>query len=107
MEYIYASLLLHNAGKAITEEAITAVLKAAGIEINESRVKALVAALEGVNIEEAISKAAFAAPAAVSPTVATPAAAANVVAAEVPIEEEEEEDHAEEDGMAGLGALFG
>ncbi len=107
MEYIYASLLLHNAGKAITEEAITAVLKAAGIEVNEARVKALVAALEGVNIEEAISKAAFAAPAAVSPTVATPAAAANVVAAEVPIEEEEEEDHAEEDGMAGLGALFG
>lgn len=107
MEYIYASLLLHNAGKAITEEAITAVLKAAGIEVNEARVKALVAALEGVNIEEAISKAAFAAPAAVSPTVTAPAAAANVVAAEVPIEEEEEEDHAEEDGMAGLGALFG
>jgi len=107
MEYIYASLLLHNAGKAITEETITAVLKAAGIEVNEARVKALVAALEGVNIEEAISKAAFAAPAAVSPTVAAPAAAANVVAAEVPIEEKEEEDHAEEDGMAGLGALFG
>jgi len=107
MEYIYASLLLHNAGKAITEETITAVLKAAGIEVNEARVKALVAALEGVNIEEAISKAAFAAPAAVSHTVATPAAAANVVAAEVPIEEKEEEDHAEEDGMAGLGALFG
>ncbi len=105
MEYIYASLLLHNAGKAITEEAITAVLKAAGIEVNEARVKALVAALEGVNIEEAISKAAFAAPATVSPTAAAPAA--NVVAAEVPIEEEEEEDHAEEDGMAGLGALFG
>jgi large subunit ribosomal protein L12 len=55
MEYIYASLLLHNAGKAITEEAITAVLKAVGIEVNEARVKALVAALEGVNIEEAIS----------------------------------------------------
>ena len=107
MEYIYASLLLHNAGKAITEEAITAVLKAAGIEVNESRVKALVAALEGVNIEEAISKATFAAPAAVSPTVAAPAAAANVVAAAVPIEEEEEKDHSEEDGMAGLGALFG
>ncbi|KKG29462.1 50S ribosomal protein L12 [Methanosarcina mazei] len=93
MEYIYAALLLHNAGKAITEEAITAVLQAAGIEVNEARAKALVAALEGVDIEEAIAKAAFAAPA----------------AAEAPAEEpeEEEEDHAEEDGMAGLGALFG
>ena len=39
MEYIYAALLLHNAGKAITEEAITAVLQAAGIEVNEARAK--------------------------------------------------------------------
>jgi large subunit ribosomal protein L12 len=103
MEYIYAALLLHNAGKAITEETITAVLKAAGTEVNESRVKALVAALEGVDIEEAIAKAAFAAPAAA----AAPTAAAAPSAA--PAEEvvEEEEDTSEEDGMAGLGALFG
>jgi large subunit ribosomal protein L12 len=103
MEYIYAALLLHNAGKAITEEAITAVLQAAGIGVNEARVKALVAALEGVDIEEAISKAAFAAPAAAAPAAAAPAAA-EAPAAE---EEEEEEDTSEEDGMAGLGALFG
>ena len=104
MEYIYAALLLHNAGKDITEDAVSAVLKAAGIEVNDARVKALVAALEGVNIEEAISKAAFAAPAA-----APAAAAAPEAPAEAPVEEEkeEEEDHSEEDGMAGLGALFG
>ncbi|MGB9939897.1 50S ribosomal protein P1 [Methanosarcina sp.] len=102
MEYIYAALLLHNAGKTITEDAITAVLQAAGIEVNEARVKALVAALEGVDIEEAIAKAAFAAPAAAAaPAVAAPAAE------EAPAEEEEEEDTSEEDGMAGLGALFG
>ena len=41
MEYIYAALLLHNAGKAITEDAITAVLQAAGIEVNEARVRHL------------------------------------------------------------------
>ncbi|AKB49644.1 LSU ribosomal protein L12a (P1/P2) [Methanosarcina barkeri str. Wiesmoor] len=106
MEYIYAALLLHNAGKTITEDAITAVLQAAGIEVNESRVKALVAALEGVDIEEAIAKAAFAAPAAGA---AAPEGAAAPAAEEAPAEEEEEEedDHAEEDGMAGLGALFG
>ena len=56
MEYIYAALLLHNAGKAVTEDAVTAVLQAAGIEVNEARVKALVAALEGVDIEEADRK---------------------------------------------------
>ncbi|MCQ1534141.1 50S ribosomal protein P1 [Methanosarcina sp. KYL-1] len=102
MEYIYAALLLHNAGKDITEEAVSAVLQAAGIEVNEARVKALVAALEGVDIEEAIAKAAFAAPAA-APAAAAPAAAEAVVEEEV----EEEEDTSEEDGMAGLGALFG
>ncbi|MDI9394725.1 MAG: 50S ribosomal protein P1 [Euryarchaeota archaeon] len=104
MEYIYAALLLHNAGKAISEEAITAILQAAGIEVNEARAKALVAALEGVDIEEAIAKAAFAAaPAAAAPAAAAPAAV------EAPVEEpeEEEEDTSEEDGMAGLGALFG
>ena len=103
MEYIYAALLLHNAGKAISEEAITAVLQAAGVEVNEARAKSLVAALDGVDIEEAIAKAAFAAPAAAAPA----AAAAAPAAAEAAVEEEEEEDTSEEDGMAGLGALFG
>ena len=74
MEYIYAALLLHNSGKAITEEAVTAILQAAGIEVNEARAKALVAALDGVDIEEAIAKAAFAAPAAAAPAAAAPAA---------------------------------
>jgi large subunit ribosomal protein L12 len=100
MEYIYAALLLHNAGKDITEESVSAVLSAAGTEVNESRARALVAALEDVDIEEAMATAAFAPAAA--------AAAAPVVAAaaeEAPAEEEKAEE--EESGMAGLGALFG
>ncbi|MFA4935078.1 MAG: 50S ribosomal protein L12, partial [Candidatus Methanoperedens sp.] len=64
MEYVYAALILHSAGKKVTEEGITAVVKAAGIDVDAVRAKALVSALDGVNIEEAISKAAFAAPAA-------------------------------------------
>ncbi|WNY27548.1 50S ribosomal protein L12 [Methanolapillus ohkumae] len=85
MEYIYAALLIYKSGKEITEESVSAVLKAAGSDVDAARVKALVSALEGIDIEDAISKAAF-------------AAAAPVV---------EEEDHSEEEGMAGLGALFG
>ncbi|NLI62499.1 MAG: 50S ribosomal protein P1 [Methanosarcinaceae archaeon] len=105
MEYIYAALLLHKAGKEVTEDAVSSVLSAAGIDVNDARVKALVAALDGVDIEEAISKAAFAAPAAAA---AAPAAAGETAAAaaEQPAEEEED-DASEEDGMAGLGALFG
>jgi large subunit ribosomal protein L12 len=105
MEYIYAALLLYKAGKEIKEESVKAVLTAAGIAVDDARVKALVAALEGINIEEAISKAA-AAPVAVAAAPAAAAAGAPAAAAaeEAAPEEKKEE---EESGMAGLGALFG
>jgi len=54
MEYIYAAMLLHRAKQAINEENVKKVLQAAGISADDARVKALVAALEGVNIDEAI-----------------------------------------------------
>ncbi len=105
MEYVYAALLLHKAGKEISEDAVTAVLTAAGIDVNDARAKALVAALEDVDIEEAMSTAAFAAPAAAAPAAAEAAEAP--AAEEEAAAEEEEDDEAEESGMAGLGALFG
>ncbi|MDK2825423.1 LSU ribosomal protein L12AE [Methanolobus vulcani] len=103
MEYIYAALLLYKAGKDITEEAVTAVLQAAGVDVNDARAKALVAALDGVDIEEAMATAAVAAAPAAAPAAAAEAAPAEEEAAA----EEEEDDAAEESGMAGLGALFG
>ena len=86
------------------ENGVTSVLKAAGVAVNEARVKALVAALEGVNIDEAISKAAFAA--APAPAAAAPAAGAPAAAAEAPKDEKKKEEE-EATGMEGLGALFG
>ncbi|MGB3907926.1 MAG: 50S ribosomal protein P1 [Methanomethylovorans sp.] len=103
MEYIYAALLLHKAGKEITEDSITAVLQAAGTATNESRVKALIAALEDVDIEEAMATAAVTA----APVAAAPAATAEAPAAAEEKKEEESKEEAEESGMAGLGALFG
>ena len=102
MEYIYSALLLHAAGKEITEEAVTNVLKAAGIEVDAAKVKALIASLKEVNIEEAIQKAATvqAAPAAVA-AVETKAEAAEEK------KEEEEEKKTEEEAASGLSALFG
>ena len=102
MEYVYAALILHSAGKKVTEDGITAVVKAAGIDVDAVRAKALVSALEGVNIEDAISKAAFSAPAAAAPAAAAPAAAA-----EKPKKDEKAKEKSEESGMEGLGALFG
>jgi large subunit ribosomal protein L12 len=102
MEYIYSAMVLYSAGKDITEDAINAVLTAAGVDADAAKIKALVASLEGVDIAEAIASAAVAAPAA--------AAAAPVAAAEAPAAaavEEEEEAVSEEEAAAGLSALFG
>jgi len=106
MEYVYAALLLHNADKDVTEDAITGILQAADVDVDATRVKALVASLEGVDIQEAIEKAAFAAPAAAAGAPAAVAEEAPAAAEEAAAAEEEKEE-AEESGMEGLGALFG
>jgi large subunit ribosomal protein L12 len=103
MEYVYAALLLHKAGKPVDENGVTSVLKAAGVQVNEARVKALVASLEGVNIDEAISKAAIAA----APAAAAAPAHAGAAAAEAPKEDEKKKEEEEATGMEGLSALFG
>jgi large subunit ribosomal protein L12 len=106
MEYVYAAMLLHKAGKEINEENLTQVLKAAGINADATRVKALVASLTEVNIEEAIKSA----PTMMAAPVAAPVAAAPAAEAK-PKEEkkkkEEEEKAKEEAALEGLGALFG
>ncbi len=106
MEYIYAAMLLHRAGKQINEENLTQVLAAAGINVDAVRVKALVASLAEVNIDEVIKSA----PTMMAAPVAAPAAAAPAAEAK-PKEEkkkkEEEEKVKEEAALEGLGALFG
>ncbi|ELZ40867.1 50S ribosomal protein L12P [Halorubrum saccharovorum DSM 1137] len=112
MEYVYAALILNETGEEINEDNVTGVLEAAGVDVEESRVKALVAALEDVDIEEAVETAA-AAPAAGA---ASGGSADAAEADEADEEEDEEEEAAEEaadddeedgDGGEGLGELFG
>jgi len=97
MEYIYAAMLLHKAGQKIEDAAVKKVLEAASVTVDDNRVKALVAALDGVNIEEAISKAVVAA----APVAAAP------VATEEKKEVKKEEKKDTGAAAAGLGALFG
>ena len=105
MEYVYTAMLLHSAGTEVSAKSVEKVLKAAGVKADKSRAEALVASLEGVDIEEAMATAAVAAPAASG---AAPAASA-ASSEEAPAEEaeEEEEEVSEEDAVSGLGALFG
>ncbi len=102
MEYVYSALVLHAAGKPVTEDNLKKVLTAAGVKVDDTRVKALTASLEGVDIAKAIESA-----------VALPAAAAAPGPAPAAPEKkddkkkDEEEKVSEEEAAAGLGALFG
>lgn len=101
MKYIYGAMLLHNAGQAINEENLKRVLSAANVEVDPAQVKAVVASLEGVDIDEVLKNAAVAPVAQPAQTVeATPKT-------EKKEEPKEEEKKSEEDAAAGLAALFG
>ncbi|MDZ7702605.1 MAG: 50S ribosomal protein P1 [Halobacteriales archaeon] len=114
MEYVYAALILHETGEEINEDNLSAVLESAGADVEDSRVKALVAALEDVDIEEAVEQAA-AVPAAGGAGGDSGAAAGGEDEAESA--DEESADEAEPDAAAeeededvsgeGLGDLFG
>ena len=104
MEYVYAAMLLHKAGQKVDESSMKKVLEAANVKVDSARIKTLVAALENVNIDEAVKQAA------VMPSAAAPAAAPSTsgqAPKEEKKEEPKEEKKSEEEAAAGLGSLFG
>ena len=99
MEYVYAALMLHKLEKEVNEANVTSVVKATGAEVNEAQVKALVASLADVNIDDSIK----AAPVAV-------AAVAPAAGGDEPKKEKKAEppsEKQEEAAMEGLSSLFG
>ncbi|HYZ96798.1 MAG TPA: 50S ribosomal protein P1 [Nitrososphaeraceae archaeon] len=104
MEYVYAALLLHKLKQDITEDNITNVIKATGSSPDAVRIKALVAALGDVNIEDALK----AAPMTVA-TAATPTAGGSTTSDTATKEEpaEEKPEKKEEEALEGLSSLFG
>ena len=109
MEYVYSALLLHKAGKKMTAKAMDGILTAAGVDPDKNRIKALLAALKDVDIDEALKGAAMpmavAAPAA-GAAAAEPAAKGKKKGKKEGKKEEKEEEK-EEEFTAGLGSLFG
>jgi large subunit ribosomal protein L12 len=98
MEYTYAALLLHKLGKEVSEEGIKSVIVATGTEVDESKVKSLVASLKGVDISAELENASLAMP--------SGASSGN----SEPVSEAKEEKPKEEDkapAAEGLSALFG
>ena len=96
MEYTYAALLLHKVGKDINEDNLKAVISATGAEVDEAKVKVMVASLKGVDIADKLANASIAA--------APVAASADTPAAKEP-EKKKEEPKAE--AAEGLASLFG
>ena len=95
MEYVYSALLLHKLGKEVSEENLKKVITASGVDVDEAKVKSLVASLKGIDIAKELENAAL-----VSTAPAT---------TEAPKEEKKEKPKEEKKAAAaeGLSALFG
>ena len=96
MEYTYAALLLHKLGKDINEDNLKAVISATGAEVDEAKVKVMVASLSGVDIADKLANASI---------VAAPVAG-SAETAEAPKEEKKKEEPKAE-AAEGLASLFG
>ncbi len=94
MEYVYAALLLHRAGKPIDQANLKKVIEAAGASFDEAKAKTLVASLAGVDIEKELANASVMAAAPAAGAVSAPA-------------EEKKEEVKTEAAAEGLSALFG
>lgn len=99
--YLHAVLLLHGAGKEVTQEHILAVIKASGANPDEAKAKVLSEAVKGVNFEDLLKQAAMA------PAAAAPAAAAPATGHKKEEKKEEDEGKKEEQAAEGLSSLFG
>jgi len=92
-------MLLHSVGQKITEENVKKILQSAGAKVDEAKVKALVNALEGVDINEVVKQAAL-------PVTVAPSAKEEKVEKKEEKKVEEEEKKVEE-AASGLASLFG
>ena len=95
MEYVYAALLLHKLGQPVNESNMTKVISATGAQVDEAKIKILLAALNGVDIESELANAS-----------AVSVAGAGAGAVEAKAEEKKEEEKPAE-SAAGLASLFG
>lgn len=104
MEYVYAALLLHKLKKDITEDNVKNVIKATGENPDEVKIKALVAALSEVNIDESLK----ATPMAMAvPSTTASAAEGGAAQGKDEKKEEKKDEKKEEEALEGLSSLFG
>jgi large subunit ribosomal protein L12 len=103
MEYVYAALLLHKLKKDITEDNVKNVIKATGVNPDDVKIKALVAALSEVNIDESLK----ATPMAMTVPATASAAESGATQSKDEKKEEKKDEKKEEEALEGLSSLFG
>jgi len=99
MEYIYGALLLHKLGQPVNEENLKKVVHAAGAQVDEAKIKTLVASLKGLDIEAELQNASIAVSSGQSGN-------AGAGKAEAEKKEEKKEEKIAE-AAEGLASLFG
>ncbi|MBI5804167.1 50S ribosomal protein P1 [Candidatus Pacearchaeota archaeon] len=96
MEYIYGALLLHKLGQPVSEEKLKKVIAATGAQVDDAKVKSLIASLQGVDIAAELENASSFA---VAPATSTGEAKTE--------KKEEKKEERVSESAAGLSALFG
>jgi len=101
MEYLYGALLLHKLSQPVNEENLKKVIEATGVQVDDSKIKTLIASLKGVDIEKELENSSIA--------VAAPSAGADGKAAGEgkAKEKEKEEEEKPSESAEGLASLFG
>ncbi len=99
MENVYAALLLHKAGKDVNEENLKKVVAAADLEVDEAKIKSLIASLKGVDIDKELENA--------SQNFASTGAPVSGEAKQAEEKKEPEKEEKKEAAAEGLSALFG
>jgi large subunit ribosomal protein L12 len=107
MEYVYAALLLHKLKQDVTENNVKNVIKSTGTSPDEVKVKALVAALSDVNIDDALKSAPVALPTHAVDSSAPVTQASGATKEEAKDKDKEKEEKKEEEALEGLSSLFG
>jgi large subunit ribosomal protein L12 len=97
MEYVYAALLLHKLGQDVNVENVGKVVAATGEDVDDTKVKSLIASLKDVDIEKELENA----------SLVTASAASSNDSAKEEKKEEKPKEEKKEAAAAGLGALFG
>ena len=97
MEYVYAALLLHKLGQDGNVENVGKVVAATGVDVDDTKVKSLIASLKDVDIEKELENA----------SLVTASAASSDDSAKEEKKEEKPKEEKKEAAAAGIGALFG